>query len=47
MLVVTGIVNFNGSTDYIEAWMFNGNGSTVTVNGYTFAKFQAALIRSA
>jgi hypothetical protein len=43
----SGIVNFNGSTDYIEAWMFNGNGSTVTVNGYTFAKFQAALIRSA
>lgn len=43
----SGIVYFNGSTDYVEAWMFNGNGSTVTVNGYTFAKFQAAMIRSA
>jgi hypothetical protein len=42
----SGIVYFNGSTDYVEAWMFNGHGSTVTVNGYTFAKFQAAMIRS-
>ena len=43
----SGIVNFNGSTDYIEVWLFNGHGSTVTVNGYSFAKFQAAMIRSA
>ena len=43
----SGIVYFNGSTDFVEVYMYNGNGSSVTVNGYSFCKFQAAMVRSA
>jgi len=45
---VSGLVYFNGSTDYIEIYAYNGTGLTRTVGSYTnVCFFDACLVRTA
>lgn len=46
--VVTALIPFNGTTDYVELYFYNGSGSTKTTNaGQALTWFQAALVRAA
>ena len=44
---VSGLVYCNGSTDYIEIYLYQSSGSTQTTNAATYNKFSGFLARSA
>jgi hypothetical protein len=44
---VSGIMYFNGSSDYIEIYVFQSSGGSITSQTGTICNFNAAMIRSA
>ena len=48
-LTVNALVYLNGSTDYIEIYVYQASGASKTIQGNTLANtyFQAAMIRGA
>ena len=45
---VNAVIYFNGTTDYVETYMYQGTGSPLSITGVSgFAYFQAFLIRPA
>lgn len=46
--IVTALIYLNGSTDYVEVYMYQNSGGSITTNGgANLQYFQAAMVRSA